>query len=105
MRVIYKSFDGLEFDTAAECQHHENTNPLFKMYNGNGLVESAREALVVVLLDHDKGADGFIRLCRHEDCTSEGIGTWCHGGVFVWDGEQWAYLDDSTIKALRNVIS
>lgn len=104
MRVIYKSFDGLEFDTAAECQHHENTNPLFKMYSENGLVERPQDALVVALLDHDKGADSFIRLCKHEDCISEGIDTWCHEGIFVWDGEQWARLDNNTIKALRNAI-
>ena len=100
MEIIYRSFDGMDFDTAEKCIEHEQKHARFKMWSEDGMTTDPSMSRIVWISTH--GADAFTALCHREDVTCDGIDTG-DMGAFIWSDElfQWIPIDDETIQAFK----
>lgn len=100
MEIIYRSFDGVDFDTAERCIEHEQKHARFKMWGVDGVTTDPSTAMVVWISAN--GADAFATLCHREDVTYSGIDTG-DMGAFFWSDElcQWVPFDDEMIQAFK----
>ena len=103
MEILYRAFDGKIFNNADECLHHERENPLFRMWGKEGLTTETDKALVVEILNEFNGASAFVELCESHGDIYDGIDRFAGKGVYVWDdNDQYVYIPDSTLEALRH---
>lgn len=104
MEILYRAFDGKIFNSADECLRHERENPLFRMWGEDGLTNDTGKALVVEILNEYNGASAFVELCESCGDIYDGIDRFAGKGVYVWDvNDQYVYIPDSTLKALRHI--
>lgn len=101
MKIIYKAWDGTEFDKRSACEKYEHDNPCVLMYDNAGRTSKSDEAFVVVLRN-DNDAEKFIELCEEQGTMSDGITKDCHG-LYVWDDieEKYFYISDRIEEALK----
>lgn len=101
MELIYRAWDGTEFDERSTCEEYEYNNPYIVMYDDNGRVLDSDNALIVVL-KHDDDAEKFIELCEKQGTISDGITKDCHN-LYVWDDieEKYFYVSDRVEDALK----
>ena len=103
MEILYRAFDGKFFNNADECLRHERENPLFRMWGKEGLTTETDKALVVEILNELNGASAFVELCESHGDIYDGIDRFAGKGVYVWDdNDQYVYIPDSTLEALRH---
>lgn len=100
MEIIYRSFDGVEFDTAERCIEHEQKHARFKMWGVNGMTTDPSMASVVWISAN--GADAFAALCYREDVVPEGIDPG-DIGIFIWSNKDsiWTPIDNEAIQAFK----
>lgn len=104
MEILYRAFDGKVFHNADECLHHERENPLFRMWGEDGLTTKTGNALVVEILNEFNGANAFVELCESCGDIYEGIDRYAGKGVYVWDDNQYCYIPDNALEALRHIM-
>ena len=105
MEILYRAFDGKVFHNADDCLRHERENPLFRMWGENGLTTETGKALVVEILNEYNGAGAFVELCESCGDIYDGIDRFAGKGVYVWDdNDQYVYIPDNTLKALRHIM-
>ena len=104
MEILYRAFDGKVFHNADECLRHERENPLFRMWNKDGLTTDPGNALVVEILDKYDGANAFVELCESHNDMYDGIDRFTDKGVYMWDDEQYVCIPDNTLEALRHIM-
>ena len=101
MKIIYKAWDGTEFDEKDACEKYEYDNPCVLMYHNTGRTSESNDAFVVVLRN-DNDAKNFIEQCKAQDTDSVGI---VEGdcGLYVWDDneERYFYVSDRVEDALK----
>ena len=99
MEIVYRSFDGMDFDTAERCIEHEQKHARFKMWSEDGMTTDPNEARMVWISAN--GADAFTALCHREGVTRDGIDT-DDMGAFIWsDLFMWVPIDDEAIQAFK----
>lgn len=100
MEIIYRSFDGMDFDTAERCIEHEQRHARFKMWNEDGMTTDLGAARIIWISAN--GADAFTTLCLREGLACDGIDTG-DMGVSIWSEElfMWVPIDDETIQAFK----
>lgn len=89
MKVIYRSFDGQDFDTAEECLFHEKEEPLFRMWDKSGETEKVENGYVVEL-NSNAAVEKFIELSQEsgsEYCGIDGV------GLYVWDENNFEFVN------------
>lgn len=102
MKIIYKAWDGTEFDEKDACEKYEYDNPYIMMYNDKGRTSNPDECFVV-FLDHKRDdTEKFIELCEEQGTISNGI-TDNDCGLYVWDDyrEEYFYVSDRVEEALK----
>lgn len=101
MKIIYKAWDGTEFDEKDACEKYEYDNPCVMMYNDKGRTSNSDDAFVV-LLEHKDDAEKFIELCEAQCTRSDGI-TEGDCGLYIWDDyeEKYFYVSDRVEEALK----
>lgn len=104
MEIIYKAFDGKEFNTVTECAAYEEQMHKLKMWFINGKTTSTEEAFVVKL-DDEEDTRIFIEKCDAVGSDHSGIGYNEYDadiGLFAWDPNRCEYffIDNNTLNAL-----
>ena len=99
MKAVYRSLDGLIFNTEEECLSHEKETPLFRMWDSSGETKLV-ECGYVVELNNNDAVEKFIELSQEsgsEYCGIEGV------GLYVWDEHNFKFVDISSYQlgALR----
>lgn len=105
MEIIYRAFDGEEFETAEKCIDHERRFPKFKMWDKDGVTTNPDDARVVWFSNHKDAKSSFVKLCKQDDITTEGIDEDNYGydaDVYLWSDEMfmWIPMDDTTIQSI-----
>ena len=101
MKIIYKAWDGTEFDERDACEKYEYDNPCVLMYSDAGRTSKADEALVI-LLENDGDAKRYINLCEEQNTEPYGIAE-DNYGLYVWDNnqEEYFYVSELVEEALK----
>lgn len=66
MKVIYRAFDGTEFDTQQECLGYETKNPPFIMFSPKEK-ENNFENCAIVKIHNEEQYNMLCDMCRAED--------------------------------------
>lgn len=104
MEIIYRAFDGKEFDSVTECAAYEEQMHKLKMWFKNGKTTSVDEAYVVKL-DNEINTRIFIERCDNEDTCHDGIEFdeyTADTGLFIWEENRCEYVEisDDVLSAL-----
>lgn len=104
MDIIYRAFDGKEFDSVTECAAYEEKSRKVKMWFKNGKTDLADKAYVVKL-DNENDVRAFVDKCNNENSGHDGIEFneyITDPGLFVWDfgRDEYFRIDDSVLEAL-----
>lgn len=104
MEIIYRAWDGKEFDSVTECAAYEEQMHKLKMWFKDGKTTSTEEAFVVKL-ENENDTRIFIERCDNEGSDHEGIESNEYGadiGLFVWDMNACQYfeMDGEVLDAL-----
>ena len=102
MKIIYKAWDGTEFDEKDACKKYEYDNPYVMMYNHKGKTSNPDGAFIVFLDYKTDDAEKFVELCKEQGTTSDGI-TVNDSGLYVWDEyrEEYFYVSERVEEALK----
>ena len=98
MEMIFRAYDGKEFNNAQDCFDYES-KPGYQMWDENGRTEDFDSAQIVKITTKPCAVDEFINDCVDNNITSEGI---LGAGLYVWAYEefQWALVDERVLKAV-----
>jgi hypothetical protein len=104
MEIIYRAFDGKEFDSVTECAAYEEKAHKLKMWFKDGKTTLTEEAFVVKL-DNENDTRIFIERCDNEGSDHSGIEFdeyTADTGLFVWDMNACQYfeMDEEVLDAL-----
>lgn len=104
MEIIYRAFDGKEFNTVTECAAYEEQMHKLKMWFINGKTTSTEEAFVVKL-DNEEDTRIFIEKCDAVGSDHTGIEFdeyTADTGLFIWDSNRCEYfcIDNDILNAL-----
>lgn len=102
MEVIYRAYDGEEFDSQEACLEHEKKNVTFKMYDRCGKPTYSAEEALLINLCHPEGGTNFSRLCEKEYTLSNGINADSTTGWYWWNEYSYVPVDTKMLTALRN---
>lgn len=104
MEVIYRAFDGKEFDSVTECATYEGRTNKPKMWFKDGKTNLPDKAYVVKL-DDENATRAFINKCENENSYYDGIEFdeyTADTGLFVWDmnRDEYSEISDEVLEAL-----
>lgn len=102
MKVIYRAFDGAEFETEAACRYHETENPNFVMWGEHGQVDNIGETYVVEI-KNEIGIRSFIKVASAWGCDCDEVDD---VGFYYYNNwrNSFELLDETMIKILRNCL-
>ena len=108
MELIYRTFDGKEFDNEADAAYHENTVlNCARWWNRNGkeytLKDGKTSSGFVVYLPNELATEAFLKLAaEQEDLEAKTIEADSYG-IFVWDEvqEQYMLIDDESFNIIK----
>ena len=111
MEIIYRAFDGKEFDSVTECAAYEEQMHKLKIWSKDGKTTSTEEAFVVKL-ENENDTRIFIERCDNEGSDHTGIDFdeydvyGADTGLFVWDGNrcEYFYIEDDVLEALTHYL-
>lgn len=105
MKIIYKAWDGTEFDEKNACEKYELDNPYMLMYSNRGRTSNSDEAFIVLLDYKRDDAEKFIKLCKEQGTMSNGI-TINDSGLYIWDDyrEEYFHVSDRVEDALKRYL-
>ena len=101
MKIIYKAWDGTEFDERDAYEKYEYDNPFVLMYHNTGRTSDTNDAFVVVL-GNDNTTKNFIKMCEAQYTDHNGIAE-DNYGLYVWDDnqEEYFYVSERVEEALK----
>lgn len=102
MKIIYRAYDGKEFQNKEECINYERIvlSDDFVMYGTDGKTEDFDECWVIdIKKDNQTIFDHLENLCILNGCRYEGLSV----GLNLYDiiREEWINLDDCISSALE----
>lgn len=108
MEIIYRAFDGKEFDNEADCCYHEYTvKEGVKMWNRDGKEVSDTPSGFVVYLRDVEANLAFYRMAEAcKDREIDGIVKGEDYGLFLWDEYEGRYrwIDEEEMMVLFEAI-
>lgn len=109
MEIIYRTFDGKEFDNEADaCFHESVVLGGIKMWNRDGKEVNETEKAFVVYLANEAASDGFFALAEAQgDTNIHGLTRGMDYGLFFWDewNEEYRYLDQEEQTAIAAAVT
>lgn len=104
MEIIYRAFDGKEFNSVTECAAYEEQMHKLKMWFKDGKTTSV-DGAYVVKLENENEVKIFVDKCDKvgSDCTGIGYDEYeADIGLFAWDSNrcEYFYIDESVLKSL-----
>lgn len=104
MEVIYRAFDGKEFNTVTACAAYEEQMHKLKMWFKDGKTTSTEKAFVVKL-DNVVDTRIFVNRCDNEGSEHMGINFDEYDvdtGLFAWDENrcEYFYIGEGILNAL-----
>lgn len=106
MEIIYRAFDGKEFDNEADCCYHESTTmDRVKMWNRSGMPTNETSCAFVVYLADEDASRAFLAMAKTQgDNEASSI---CDGdyGIFYWDECEGIYrfIDEDELRGIYSV--
>ena len=104
MEIIYKTFDGKEFDNEADaCFHESVVLEGIKMWNRDGREVNTTEGAFVLYLENEEANRGFFALAMAQgDSDICGIIEGEDYGLFLWDecSKEYRWIDDEELSVL-----
>lgn len=108
MQIIYRAFDGKEFDNEADCCYHESTlRDSYVMWDRNGKRvedQTDTEKAFVLYLPYVYSAEMFLATAKSMgDTGCNGLDVDCRG-LFFWDewNEEYRYVDDDERRGIAS---
>lgn len=107
MQIIYRAFDGKEFDNEADCCYHEfeSMDGIVMLNLRGNVVQETKSAFLVWLKDENanRAFHALARVQRDDDVHSI-----CEGedyGLFYWDEglEEYRWLDTDLINGIIKI--
>ena len=95
MKIIYRAFDGKEFNSVTECAAYEEKSHKLKMWYKDGKTNLADKAYVIKLED-ENDVRLFIGKCDYENTVHDGIEFdeyTADTGLFVWEENRCEYVE------------
>lgn len=105
MQIIYRAFDGKEFDNEADCCYHESSTSEYVMWDRSGKEvydKTQTEKAFVLYLPEENSARAFLEMAKATgDTGCVGLDVDCRG-LFLWDewNEEYRYIGIDECKAL-----
>ena len=105
MQIIYRAFNGKEFDNEADCCYYESTITNYVMWDrlGKEVYDKTRtEKAFVLYLPEENSARAFLEMAKATgDTGCKGLDVDCRG-LFLWDewNEEYRYLDEDERRAI-----
>lgn len=104
MEIIYRTFDGKEFDNEEDACYHERViNDNIVMINRDGNRVYRTEGAFVLWLKDEEASNAFFDLAEAQgDDSIQGLVKGEDYGLFYWDelGESYHWVDNEIITAL-----
>ena len=104
MEIIYRTFDGKEYDNEADaCFHESVVLEGIKMWNRQGKEADTTKGAFVLYLENEEANRGFFALARAQgDGDIRGITEGEDYGLFYWDEliNEYHWLDDEELSVL-----
>ena len=107
MQIIYRAFDGKEFDNEADCCYYESTTSEYVMWDRNGKEvydKTETEKAFVLYLPEENSARAFLEMAKATgDTGCNGLDLDCRG-LFFWDewNEEYRYVDENERRAIAS---
>lgn len=109
MEIIYRTFDGIEFDNEADaCYHEACAFDGVKMWNREGKLVDETIAAFVLYLENEAANEAFFTLAEKQG--DRGIAGLTRGedyGLFFWNewNESYQYLDSEEQTAIAAAVT
>jgi hypothetical protein len=104
MEIIYRTFDGLEFDNEADaCYHEACAFEGIKMWNREGKLVEETSSAFVLYLENEAANEAFFTLAdKQGDHGIDGLIRGGDYGLFIWNecSEAYHFVSDDEILAL-----
>lgn len=104
MEIIYRTFDGKEFDNEADACYHESViRDGIKMWSREGALTNKTIDAFVLYLKNEDANKGFFALAREQrDACIKGLEEGEDYGLFYWDEctESYHWLDEEELSVL-----
>lgn len=103
MIMIYRSHDGIDFNSPEACLKHEAEDLQFEMFNEAGERISQPDDCHLLHLISPRGGEHFCNLCAKEDVDNGGICDISVPGWYWWDewDEVFHEIDSQMVSALQ----
>ena len=104
MKIVYRAYDGEEFDTAEACVRHEEKKGFhYEGWDYSGKFTTDPDDCVILYIENETGAKQFIDECDNE-FTIGGIDLE-DTGWFYWDEweEKYIYISLDIVDAFRKI--
>ena len=105
MQIIYRAFDGKEFDNEADCCYYESTTSNYVMWDRLGKEvydKTQTEKAFALYLPEENSARVFLEMAKTTgDTGCKGLDVDCRG-LFLWDewNEEYRWVDEDEIRAI-----
>lgn len=104
MKIIYRTFDGKEFDNEADACYHESViRDDIKMWTREGQPATQTIDAFVLYLENEDANKGFFALAREQkDTLIRGLEEGEDYGLFYWDDciESYHWIDEEELSVL-----
>ena len=109
MEIIYRTFDGKEFDNEADaCFHESVVLEGIKMWNRDGREVNKTSGAFVLYLENEMANCGFFALAKAQgDSDVCGITEGEDYGLFYWDewNNEYRWLDEEEYTAIAAAVT
>jgi hypothetical protein len=107
MEIVYRAFDGKEFDNEADCCYHEYTikEGVIMLNRNNEVVQKTSDAFLVWIKDEDANLAFHAMAERQRDLDVSSIVKGEDYGLFYWDEglEEYRWIDTDMIDGLIKI--
>lgn len=107
MKIVYRAFDGTDFDNEADCLKHESSSMdgVIMLNRNNTVVDRTDHAILVWLKDENANLAFHAMAERQGDLQVSSIMKGEDYGLFYWDDglEEYRWIDTDMIDGLIKI--
>lgn len=102
MEIIYRAFDGQDFDNEGACKKYEQDILKIRMWDGNGRTDSLDDAQVIHAPEGES-VKALIERCEMEGIVIDGFE---EPGWYFWDSSScaWFFASEWVMRACHHAL-